>query len=176
MPGLTVVAVNVIVLPEHTAGLSGVIVIDGTSIGLTVIVIPVLVAVEEVTQVTLLVSVQVITSLLLRVEDVYVLPVPTELLFFFHTYVGEAPPLVGVAVNVVDVPAHIVEPGLTLTETAGVTFGFTVMNLGVLVTLAGYAQVALLVIVQVTELPLLSVLVVYVLLLVPTGEPLTFHA
>lgn len=153
MPGLTVDAVNVMVLPEHTVGLSGVIVTDGTRIGCTVIVIPVLVAVDEVTHVTLLVSVQVTTSLLLKVEELYELPVPTELPFFFHTYVGEIPPLVGDAVNVVEVPAHIVEPGLTLIDTAGVRFGFTVMNLGLLVALAGYAHVALLVIVQVTELP-----------------------
>lgn len=32
------------------------------------------------------------------------------------------PPFVGVAVNVVEVPAHIVVPGLTFTDTDGITW------------------------------------------------------
>jgi len=67
--------------------------------------------------------------------------VPTFAPFIFHWYTGAAPPLVGVAVKVTDVPGHIVvadAPTLTEGTGAGVTTIFT----GVLVTTAGEAQVA----------------------------------
>lgn len=64
------------------------------------------------------------------------------------------PPLVGVAVKVTDVPAHIALPGLAAMLTAGVMLAFTVIVIPLLVAVAGEAQVALLVITQVTILPL----------------------
>lgn len=66
------------------------------------------------------------------------------------------PPLVGVAVNVTEVPEHIVLPGLADTLTEGVTLVVTVMVIPVLVAVAGDAQVALLVITQVTISPFAS--------------------
>jgi hypothetical protein len=45
--------------------------------------------------------------------------VPTFTPFFFHWNVGELPPLVGIAVNVVEFPEHINESGTEI-ETDGV--------------------------------------------------------
>ena len=100
--------------------------------------------------------------------------VPTFAPFTFHWYTGAAPPLVGVAVKVTDVPGHIVvadAPTLTEGTGAGVTTIFT----GVLVTTAGEAQVAFDVICTVTASPLFKVGLVKVALLVPTFAPFTFH-
>lgn len=83
--------------------------------------------------------------------------------------------MVGVAVNVTDVPEHILLPGLADMLTDGVTVGFTVIVIPVLVAVAGDAQVALLVITQVTILPLANAALVYVVLLVPTFTPFSFH-
>jgi hypothetical protein len=60
-------------------------------------------------------------------------------------------------------------------DTAGVTVGFTVIVIPVLVAVAGLAQVAFDVNAQVTICPLVKVVVVYVALLVPTLVPFTFH-
>ena len=50
----------------------------------------------------------VTTSLLLSADDVKVaLPVPAFMLFTFHWYDGDDPPLTGVAVKLTVVPAHI---------------------------------------------------------------------
>jgi hypothetical protein len=83
--------------------------------------------------------------------------------------------LVGVAVNVTDVPEHILLPGFADMLTDDVTVGFTVIVMPVLVAVAGVAQVALLVITQVTILPLANAAFVYVVLLLPTFTPFSFH-
>ena len=62
--------------------------------------------------------------------------------------------------KVTEVPEQIVVPGLVLRLTDGVSTGFTVMVMPVLVALAGDAQVALLVSTQVTTLPFASVALV----------------
>jgi hypothetical protein len=67
--------------------------------------------------------------------------------------------LVGVAVNVTDVPEQIVWFGVAML-TDGVTDGFTVMVSEFEVAVAGEAQVAVEVTVQVTAWPLVSVVVV----------------
>ena len=69
------------------------------------------------------------------------------------------PPLVGVAVNVTDVPLHIVVFGVAIL-TAGVTDGLTVMVMLFDVAVVGEAQVAVEVITQLTTAPLVSVVVV----------------
>ena len=67
---------------------------------------------------------------------------------------GEAPPLVGVAVKVTLAPAQIVcDPLVIAILTDGVRVAFTVMLILLLVAAAGLAQVALLVITHVTTSP-----------------------
>ena len=72
-------------------------------------------------------------------------------------------------------PAHILLPAPDDILTDGVTSGFTVIAMPALVAVAGEEQLALLVITQLTTLPLASVLVLYVALLKPTFVPFTFH-
>lgn len=63
------VAVKVTLVPAQTLLVEGVMVIDGVSIGLTTIVILLLVAVADVTQVALLVKMQETILPLLKVAD-----------------------------------------------------------------------------------------------------------
>ena len=79
------------------------------------------------------------------------LPVPTLLPFTFHWYDG-VPPLVGVGVNVTDVPAQIVVAE-ALMVTDGVTFGFTTIVMLLDVAVVGETQAAVDVITQVTTSP-----------------------
>ena len=76
--------------------------------------------------------------------------------------------------NVTEAPEHIVVVGVVML-TDGVTAGLTVIVIAFDVAVLGDAQVAVEVITQVTTAPVVSVLVVYVALLVPTLVPLTFH-
>ena len=76
--------------------------------------------------------------------------------------------------NVTLVPEHIVAADaeiLTLTGSIGFTVIVTVFEVAGLPV----AQVALDVITQVTVFPLARVPLVYVVLLIPTFEPLSFH-
>lgn len=86
VPPFTAVAVNVEATPEQPwLPVELVIVTAGTTNGLTVMVILLLVAVALVGQGTLVVSTQVITSPLTSDDTVYVvLLVPTFTPFFFH--------------------------------------------------------------------------------------------
>lgn len=128
---------------------------DGVTVGFTVIVIPVLVAVAGDAQVALLVSTQVTTLPLANAAFVYVvLFVPTFTPFSFHWYDGVVPPLVGVAVKVTEVPEQIVLPGFADILTAGTTVVLTVIVIPLLVAVIGDAHEALLVITQVTTSPL----------------------
>jgi hypothetical protein len=63
----------------------------------------------------------------------------------FHKKLGEPPPVVGVSVNVTQVPPQTLV-ALAPTLTAGVTVGFTVITKWVDVAVVGEAQLALLVI------------------------------
>jgi hypothetical protein len=82
--------------------------------------------------------------------------------FFFHTYVGAAPPLVGVAVNVILAPAHIAPVGDTVADTLGVGIGFTVIVMSVDVASVGLAQPELLIIFTCTLSPFANAAFVYV--------------
>ena len=73
---------------------------------------------------------------------------------------GLVPPLVGVAVKVTELPGQIVVL-LAATETLGVTV-LIEMVMALLLTVAGVAQGALLVIITVTTLPFVSVVLVNV--------------
>lgn len=174
---MVIAALKVTLVPAHIL-LPGfaVMLMVGVTTGFTVIVIGVLVAVVGLAQGALLVTVQVITSPFTRLLSVYVLLlVPTGKLFLYHWYTGVGPPLVMVAVKVIGVPKQIVFPGFAVTDMVGVTFGFTVMVIALLVALVGTAQAALLTISQVITSLLLSVLLVKVLL-VPTVTLLIFQA
>lgn len=82
--------------------------------------------------------------------------------------------MVGVAVNVTDVPAQTVWLGVAIL-TDGVTVVLTVMVSVLDVAVVGDAQDELEVMTHVTTAPLVSVVEVYVALLVPTFVPFTFH-
>lgn len=83
--------------------------------------------------------------------------------------------MVGVAVKVTDVPAQMVEAVAAILTLTG-KFGFTVMVIALLV--AGFPVahgVRLEVISTVTMSPWANAVEVYVLLLIPTLAPFTFH-
>ena len=82
--------------------------------------------------------------------------------------------MVGVAVNVVLLPAQIVNDGVDIL-TDGVTDAVVAMVSALLVAVGVLAQDALLVITTVTTSPLAMAAVVKVALLVPTLPLLIFH-
>ena len=82
--------------------------------------------------------------------------------------------MVGVAVNVALLPAQILVVPVAIL-TVGTTDGFTVIVMELDVAVAGDGQVAVDVITQVTDCPLVSVVVVKVALFVPALVPFTFH-
>ena len=115
VPPLTGVAVKVTFVPAQIAPAGFAAIFTAAAAALfTTIVMELDVAGEPEMQVPLLVSTQVITSLLARVLDEYVAFVAPVMVapFFFHRYVGNVPPLVGVAVKVTLVPEHIAPVGL----------------------------------------------------------------
>ena len=117
--------------PEQIVVVVDVIVTVGTTL-VAVIAISLLVAVVGVAHGSLLVITTVTLSPLARVVVVKVAAVcpATDAPFTIHWYVGEAPPLTGVAVKVTLPPEHIlVEDALIVTD--GVTFdvGFAVTEL-----------------------------------------------
>lgn len=68
------------------------------------------------------------------------------------------PPLTGVAVNVTGVPVQIVLPGFAVIVTEAAPAEFTVIVMILLVSLAGFGQAALLVMITDTTSPVVSVL------------------
>ena len=84
------------------------------------------------------------------------------------------PPLVGVAVNVTEVPGQILLSD-ALMVTDGVGAGRTVIVIGVLAAVAGEGQTAFEVMVTVTTSPSFKVELLKVLLLVPTFTPFICH-
>jgi len=101
LPPLVGVAVNVTIVPELIVpeGLAAILTLAATE-RLTVIVIEFDVAGEPVAHVAVDVITQVIILPLAKDDEVYVALVAPEIAMplFFHWYVGELPPLVGVAV------------------------------------------------------------------------------
>jgi hypothetical protein len=176
VPPFTGVAVKVTEVPEQIVVLVLLVILtDVATEAFTVMVILLLFAVAEVTHPMEEVSVQVTASPLFKVADEKVaLFVPTGEPFTNHWYTGEPPPLIGVAVNVVEVPAQIVVADAAI-ETAGVTGVVTDIVITLLFAVAPLTQGALLVSKQLTVFPLNKVEVVYVALFVPTGEPFTNH-
>jgi hypothetical protein len=84
------------------------------------------------------------------------------------------PSLVGVAVNVTEVPAQMVVADAPILTLAG-KLGFTVIVTGLLVAGLPVVQVAFEVITTVTTSLLVRVLVVNLALLLPAFTPFTFH-
>ena len=84
--------------------------------------------------------------------------------------------MVGVAVNVTEVPEQIIFPGLAAMLTEGVRTGFTVIVMTLLVAGLPVAQgVAFEVRITFTKSPFASVVEANVLLLVPALTPFTCH-
>ena len=134
-----------------------------------------LVAVVGAAQVALLVSTHVIASPFANVVEVNVaLLVPVFTPFFFHWYEGVDPPLVGVAVNVTLVPAHMVEDDAAML-TDGVRIGLTVIVMFELDAEVGDGQVAVDTIVTEMMSPLVRTAFEYAALLVPTVIPFLYH-
>ena len=124
-----------------------VIVTEGVTIGLTVVVMELLVAVGVAKQV----SSEVITTetvcpfvseVVVKVFEAVLLP--TLLPLTRHWYKGEVPPLIGVAVNVTELPAQIVLSASSETiDTVGVKLGLTVIGISELTAVAEVTQVKL---------------------------------
>ncbi len=173
------VAVKVTDAPAQLVWLPAVIAMlaEGTSVEFTVIWMLLLVAVAGDTQLALLVITTVTILLLVKVVDVKLaLLVPAFTPFTFHWYEGLAPPLVGVAVNVTEVPVQIVcDPRVIAMLTEETSVGFTVIWILLLVAVAGDTQPALLVITTVTILLLAKVVDVKVAEFVPAFTPFIFH-
>jgi hypothetical protein len=124
--------VNVTLAPAHIVPVGAAVTdIDGTRIGLTVIVVATLVTLAELGHAAPLTIVTVIALPFTSVDDVKVFPVwpGWGTLFTFHWYVGPGakPPLLGIAVNVTEVPAQIAPTGFELIVTLGTTTGLTVI-------------------------------------------------
>ena len=103
--------------------------------------------------------------------------VPTFVPFTRHWYVGDVPPLVGVAVNVTLDPSHILlSASLDAILTLAGKFGFTVVVMPLEVAGDPVKQgLALDVITTVTTCPLVNDDVVKVALFVPVFVPFTRH-
>jgi hypothetical protein len=124
VPPLTGVAVNVTEVPAHTGLLPATIETLAESTGLTTIVMVFEVAGLPLTHVRLDVITTVIISPLAGVYEYVAKPVPTGVDPLYHWYEGVVPSLVGVAVNVTEVPAQTglaVAPIETLTGSKGLT-------------------------------------------------------
>lgn len=167
---------NVTEVPEQIVDPALLLILTSViTFGFTVMVIPLLTALEDVTQVSEDVSSHVTISPLLSVVVVNVLLfVPTFEPLIFHWKTGDPPPFVALALNVTEVPAQIVV-AVAAIETDGVRMVETFIVIPGLVIEEGMAQVALLVNTQVTTSPLKSVDEVKVVLFVPTSIPFTFH-
>ena len=161
-------------LPVHKAP-EETIVTDAGNAPVTVIVIVLLVAGTGVAQVALDVSSAFTRSPFARVVVVYVGPVKTDPPLTNHSYTGPAPPLVGVGVNVTEVPEQIEPDGTAAIVTEAARLGFTVIVIALLVAGLPVTHNAFDVSMQVTIWPFVKVEVVYVGLLIPTLPPFTCH-
>ena len=159
MPPFVGVAVNITLFPEQIElpGLAPMLT-DGVTVDVTVIVIPVEVAVVGLAQASDEVITTVTTSPFVNALFEYVLLfVPTLLPFSFHWYNG-VPPFVGVAVKVTLVPVQIVLPGFALILTDGTTVAVTVIVIPVDVAVVGLAQASEEVITSATTSPFANAL------------------
>ncbi|MBK8883294.1 MAG: hypothetical protein IPN67_13185 [Bacteroidales bacterium] len=129
-PPFVGVAVNVTEVPAQIApaGLAAILTLAGT-LGLTVIVMLFDAAGEPLTQGALDVICTLMSSPFARAAEIYVADVAPGIRAapLYHWYVGAAPPFVGVAVNVTEVPAQIAPAGLAAILTLAGTLGLTVI-------------------------------------------------
>lgn len=175
LPALVAVAVNSTLVPEQTEVADALTETVGAEVGFTVTEIGEDVALVGDAQPELEVITTVTASLLANAEDEYVLElVPAFIPFTFHWYDGVVPPLVGVAVNVTDIPAQMLV-AVALTDTAGVTDVATLIVIAFEVTVEIELHVALEVTSHVITSLFARVVVVYVLKPVPTLVPFFFH-
>jgi uncharacterized protein YodC (DUF2158 family) len=177
VPPFTGVAVNVTLAPRQIEVWLAITDTDGVTL-LTVIVIPVEVAGDPVRHgMAFEVITTVTTSLLMRVVDVKVaLFDPAFMPLTCHWYDGAAPPFVGVAVKVTDVPAQIAPDGDAATLTLAGRSGLTVIVIPVEVAGDPVRHgVAFEVIATVTTSLLMRVVDVKVALFDPAFMPLTCH-
>lgn len=166
---------NVTDVPAQILFCEAVIVTAGVTGGVMVIIMGLLVALGVARQVALLVTMQLITSPFASELRVKVgLLVPALAPFTCHWYCGAAPPLTGVAVNVTVAPGQIVVVDAAIL-TEGVTKGFTIIVILLLVTIEGVAQLASLVMLQLTTSPFESGPIVSEEVLPPTMLPFTNH-
>jgi hypothetical protein len=144
VPPLAGVAVKITVVPaQMVKPVLAVTVTPGVTVGLTVSVFVTELAVVGEAQVSDEVITTYTVSLLVGELRTYeALPDGpwTEVLFKNHSYVGEPPPLVGVAVKVKGVFAHTVKPGDTDKPTPGVSEEITEMVLVAEVAVAAVTQ------------------------------------
>jgi len=132
--------------------------IEGGNRGFTIIVTLLLVAVAGVAQTASELRIQEIISPLFSALSVKLLLfVPTLTPFFFHWYIGIAPPLTITEEKLTGVLAQIVFPDVA-TEMEGVNSGLTIIVMLLLVAVAGRAQVADGVSTQLMISPLVNVL------------------
>ena len=159
LPPFVGIAVKVTDVPAQTGFAEGETVTLTGSNGFTVIVTVFDVAGFPDGQVALEVSTQVIASLLTGMYEYVLLLVPAFTPFTFHWYEGAAPPFVGVAVNVTDVPA---QTGFAEGETETLTgrIGFTVIVIVFDVAGLPVTQLAFEVRIQMTVFPFVKVDVV----------------
>ena len=150
-PPLVGVAVKVTEVPAQTGLAEAAIDTLTGSSGFTVMVTVLEVAGLPVGQVAFEVRTQVIVLPLAGIKEYVVFVAPGTLVpFSFHWYVGVVPPLVGVAVNVTEVPAQtgLAEAAIdTVTGSKGLTVMVTVFDVAGLPV----GQVALEVRTQVTR-------------------------
>src|SRR6478736_4334998 len=173
LPPLVGVAVNVTDVPLHIVVVEAAMLTLGSTL-VEVIVIGLLVAVGVDAQARSLVRITVTTSPSLSVFVVKVgASVPAFTPLICHWYDGLLPPLVGVAVNVTDVPLQIV-----VVDAAMLTLGSTLVDVivtGLLVAVGVDAQARSLVRITVTTSPSFNVVVVNLSESVPLLTPLTCH-
>jgi len=134
-PPFVGVAVNVTLVPAQMVVAEAEILTLTGELVVTVVLIVFDVAGFPVTQVSLEVRTTYTASPFDKVEVVYVfVPVPTADPPSYHWYAGVAPPLVGVAVNVTELPSQIEPEGEaaieTLTGTAVRLVSVTVFEVG----------------------------------------------
>jgi cbb3-type cytochrome oxidase subunit 3 len=175
VPPFTGVAVNVTLVPVHIGlAMLAAMVTDGADKALTVYFSLLLVAVAVVAHTELLVNTHQTLSLFFSRLSVYVLAVPTTILFLYHWYAGAVPPFTGVAVNVTLVPLHIGLVIFAAMVTDGVDKALTVYFSLLLLADVVVIHVALLVNTHQTLSLFFSRLSVYVLA-VPTTTLFLYH-
>ena len=166
---------NVKFVPAHIDAVGALILILGEEVEFTVIPILLETPTLLTAQIFVLEITQVIVSRWLIAEEAnVVLLVPTFEPFTFHWNVGLTPPLEGVAVNVTLAPAQMFELDAEM-ETEGLALLFTVILIAFEPAFVVAAQGLITLILQVTTSPLFRVLEEYVVLFVPTFDPLIFH-